>query len=254
MKGIGPLGRELCKIFQGQVHRKIIKTIMETSTWTRHASVQQHQFCPSVADSWCGWQPVQAGSDEDYVHHNIMPCVGQRQFLKWSSWPTSAWRIKLCSSHAWEWRRKARMRLLMQPWSGICGPNRDLLVLKWWSYQHIWLQPALIMELSPSWLFNAKSGCTTGSFTDPVCNYAKMPKESGRLKSRLVRSRSTGEKLWESLSKRRKHFEEKAMEAEGQTYEPGAFWPWFLWVTCVFWSSNFVLFGGMRLTPCTMTF
>ena len=57
----------------------------------------------------------------------------------------------------------------------ISGPNRDLLVLRWWSYQHIWLQPALIMELSPSWLLNARSGCTTGSFTDPVCNYAKMP-------------------------------------------------------------------------------
>ena len=28
--------------------------------------------CPSVADSLNGWQPVQTGSDEEYVHHNIM--------------------------------------------------------------------------------------------------------------------------------------------------------------------------------------
>ena len=88
------------------------------------------------------------------------------------------WRIRLCSSHAWEGCRKARMRLSMPSWSGICGANRDLLVLKGWSYQHIWLQPALIMELSPSWLFNAKSGCTTGSFTDPVCNFAKRVRKA----------------------------------------------------------------------------
>ena len=57
------------------MRRKIIKTLKETSTWTRHACVQQQKFCPSVADSLNGWQPVQTGSDEEYVHHNIMPEV-----------------------------------------------------------------------------------------------------------------------------------------------------------------------------------
>ena len=65
-----------------------------------------------------------------------------------------------------EGRRKAKMRLPM-PWSGICGPNMDLLVLKWWSYQHIWLQPTLYsMELSPSWLFYEKWDALQGSFTE----------------------------------------------------------------------------------------
>ena len=36
---------------------------------------QQQKFCPSVADSLNGWQPVQTCSDEEYVHHNIMPEV-----------------------------------------------------------------------------------------------------------------------------------------------------------------------------------
>ena len=45
------------------------------------------------------------------------------------------------------------------------------------------------------------------------------------------RPRNTGEKLWK---RRRKGFEEKEGEADGQTYEPGAFWPQLLWVTCVF--------------------
>ena len=76
LEGIGPLGRELCNIFRGQVRRKIIKTLKETSTKTRHACVQQQKFCPSVAVSLNGWQPVQTGSDEElYVHHNIMPEV-----------------------------------------------------------------------------------------------------------------------------------------------------------------------------------
>ena len=57
------------------MRRKVSKTLKETSTWTRHACVQQQKFCPSVADSLNGWQPVQTGSDEEYVHHNIMPEV-----------------------------------------------------------------------------------------------------------------------------------------------------------------------------------
>ena len=58
------------------MRRKIIKTLKETSTWTRHAWVQQQKFCPSVADSLNGWQPIQTGSDEEYVHHSdIMPEV-----------------------------------------------------------------------------------------------------------------------------------------------------------------------------------
>ena len=63
---------------------------------------------------------------------------------------------------------KSRMRLSMPSWSGICGPNRDFLVLKWWSYQHIWLQPALTIELSPYWKFLLKMGCTTRSFTESL--------------------------------------------------------------------------------------
>ena len=57
------------------MRRKIIKTLKEISTWTRTACVQQQKFCPSVADSLNGWQPVQTGSDEEFVHHNFMPEV-----------------------------------------------------------------------------------------------------------------------------------------------------------------------------------
>ena len=129
----------------------------------------------------------------------------------------------------------------MPSWSGICGPNRDLLVLKWWSYQHIWLQPALTIELSPYWLFYAKWDALQGVLPNPMCN-SKRPKESGKLKSRLVRSRNTGENLWE---RERKVLRRKHLEAEGQTYEPGTLWPQFLWVRgvflnlklCAFWRS-----------------
>ena len=129
----------------------------------------------------------------------------------------------------------------MPSWSGICGPNRDLLVLKWWSYQHILLQPALTIELSPYWLFYAKWDALQGVLPNPMCN-SKRPKESGKLKSRLVRSRNTGENLWE---RERKVLRRKHLEAEGQTYEPGTLWPQFLWVTgvflnlklCAFWRS-----------------
>ena len=86
-----------------------------------------------------------------------------------------------------------------------------------------------------------KMGCTTRSLPNPMCNW-KRPEESGKLKSRLVRSRNTGENLWE---RERKVLRRKHVEAEGQTYEPGTFWSQFLWVTgvflnlklCAFWRS-----------------
>ena len=75
-----------------------------------------------------------------------------------------------------------------------------------------------------------------------MCN-SKRPKESGKLKSRLVRSRNTGENRLRE--RERKVLRRKHVEAEGQTYEPGTFWPQFLWVTgvflnlklCAFWRS-----------------
>ena len=172
----------------------------------------------------------------------------QRQFLKWSSWPTSAWRIRLCSSDAWEGRRKARMRLSMPSWYGICGPSRDLLALKWWSYQHIWLQPALLtMELSPSWLFYAKWDARLGVLRSPT---DVQLEDAWRVRKAEVKAGRKQKYRRKLLGKRRKCFEDKAVEAKGQTYEPGAFWPQFLWVTCVFLKLKLLCFleecGSLR--------
>ena len=69
-----------------------------------------------------------------------------------------------------------------------------------------------------------------------MCN-SKRPKQSGKLKSRLVRSRNTGENLRE---RERKVLRRKHVEAEGQTYEPGTFdHNSCEWQLC-FWTSNFV--------------
>ena len=72
----------------------------------RHASVLQLQFFPSMADSWCGWQPVQAGSQKEYVHHNIMP---EAVFLS----DQADLRQPDEQGVAREGRRKAKMRLPM---------------------------------------------------------------------------------------------------------------------------------------------
>ena len=167
MKGIGPLGRELCKIFRGQVHRKIIKTLKETSTWTRHACVQQQKFCPSVADSLNGWQPVQTGSAVEYVHHNIMPeVVFEVTKPTYISLMKKAL-LQRCLKGATQSQNEAFNAIMI--W--ICGSNRDLLVLRWWSYQHIWLQPALTMELSPYWLLYAKCDALQGVLPNPTRYY-----------------------------------------------------------------------------------
>ena len=97
--------------------------------------------------------------------------------------------------------------------SGMCGPNRDLLVLKWWSYQCFGCS-----RLYKAWLFYEKLDALRGALLNLMCNL-KIPKELGRLKS-IKASASENEKYrTKTLNKRRKGFEENAVEAEGQTYE-----------------------------------
>ena len=113
----------------------------------------KHQFCPSVANSWCGWQPVQAGSDEEYVHHNIMP-EAVFEVIK----PTYISLTNKALLHRC-------LRLVTQ------SQNEDFNAMIWnmWPKQGFFgaevvelsahlarLQLALTMELSPSWLFYAK--------------------------------------------------------------------------------------------------
>ena len=74
-----------------------------------------------------------------------------------------------------------------------------LLVLKWWSYQH-YLAAARLNHGAVTFLavsYAKWDALLHGSFTEAYVQLSlKMPKESGRLKSRLVRSsRNTREKL-----------------------------------------------------------
>ena len=153
LKRIGQLGRELFKIkfFDG-------KCAAKSSKHWRKFEMDNTCLCTTASVlPFSGWFMVwMAASTGRFGWRVCLPEHYARGSLKWSSRSTSAWLIRLWSSDAWEGRRKARMRLSKPSWSGICGPNRGLLGLNWWSYQHIWLQTALIINLSPSWLFYAK--------------------------------------------------------------------------------------------------
>ena len=145
-----------------------------------------------MADSLNGWQPIQTGSDEEYVHHNIMPEVVFEV--------TKPTYISLM--------KKA---LLQQCLKGATQSQnealKDIMIWNMWPKQGF--AGAEVVELSAHlaaacfnhgavtyWLFYAKWDALQGVLPNPMCN-SKRPKESGKLKSRLVRSRNTGENLWE---------------------------------------------------------
>ena len=173
-----------------------------------------------------GWQPVQTGSDEEYVHHNIMPEVvfeGTRP--TYISLMKKAL-LQRCLKGATQSQNEAFIAIMiwnMWPKQGFAG--------------------AQVVELSAHLAaarFNHRA-VTLLAVLCKMCN-SKRPKESGKLNSRSVRSRNTEENLWE---RERKALRRKHVEGEGQTYEPGTFWPQFLWVTgvflnlklCAFWRS-----------------
>ena len=259
MKGIEPLGRELCKIFRGQVHHKIIKMLKEISTWTRHASVHQHQFCPSVADSWCGWQPVQTGSDDGVCspqHHAMHGPEAVFEVIKLTYVNTSAWWIiiRLCSSHAWEGWRKARM------------PEAFNAIMIWNMWPKQGFAGAEAVELSAHLAaarFNHGAvtrvhGCLT---QNPDAQLGVLPILCATTQ-RCLKSQEGWSQGWWEAEIQEKSFE-KVFQREGnvlrrkQRAKPMSLVPFdhdsCEWHGC-FWSSNFVLFGGVRLTPCTVTF
>ena len=242
MKGIGPLGRELCNTFRGQMRRKTIKTLKETSKRTDMPLCNSFSF----ALRWLIHGVDGSQYRQVLIKSMFTTTSFQRQFVKWSSRPTSAWRIRRCPRGATQSKNEAFNAMIWTMWPKQRFSGAEVVELSAHLAAACFIKHGVVTFLAVLW----KMRCTTRSFTEsyvPI-DSSKVPKESGRLKSRLVRSRNTGEKLWK---RRRKGFEENEVEADGQTYEPGAFcWEWHV----CFWSSNFVLFGGVRLTPCTITF
>ena len=177
-----------------------------------------------MADSWCGWQPVEAGSHKECVHHNIMPeAVFEVIKPTYVSLTNKALPERGDAKPKWGFQCHD-LEFVAQTWICWCWSGGAISTSGCSPLYAAWSCHL------PQWLFYEKWDALQGALLYPMCS-SKVPKESGKLKSRLVRSRNTGEKLWK---RRRKGFEEKEVEADGQTYEPGAFWPQLLWVTCVF--------------------
>ena len=227
MKGIGPLGRELCKIFRRQVRRKIIKTLKETSTWTRHAFVQQQKICPSVADSLNGWQPEQTVSDEEYVHHNMMPeVVFEVTKPTYISLMKKAL-LQRCLKEATRSQNEAFnaiMIWIMWPKQGFAGAEVVELSAH--------LAAARINHRAVTLLaVLQKMGCTTRSFTE---SYVQL-EEAYRVRKAEVKACKKQKYRRKPFRKRKKGFEKKACGCRGPNL-----WTWYLLTTipvsdrCVF--------------------
>ena len=151
----------------------------------------------------------------------------QRQFLDWSSRPASAWQIRRCLRGATQSQNEAFNDMIWNMWRKQELAGAEVVELSAHLAAARFIKHGAVTFLAVL----RRMGCTIQrALFNPMCS-SKMPKESGRLKSRLLRSRSRGEKLWEREGKalRRKKWKQRA-----KPINQVPFWPQFLWVTCVF--------------------
>ena len=241
MKGIAPLARELCNIFQGQVRRKIIRTLMETWKWTDMPLCNSFSF----ALQWLIHGVDGSQYRQVLIKSMFATTSCQRQFLKWSSRPTSAWRIRRCPRGATQSQNEAFNAMIWNMWPKHGFAGAEVVELS----AHLAAAHFIHHEAVTFLAVLRKMECTTGSFSE---SYVQL--------EGAERVRKAEVKAGEKQKYRRKTLKKEKERFWGE--RSGSRWPnlwtWCLLTTiavsdiCVFAAQ--MLFGGVRLTPCTITF
>ena len=174
----------------------------------------QHQFCPTGADAWCGWQRVQAGSDEEYLHHNIMPEAGFEVIKPTYISLTDKALLQQCLRGATQNLNEAFNAMIWNLCPKQAFAGAEVVEIS----AH--LAAARFNHGAATFLAELREmGCTTGCFIEA---YLRV-EDAARVRQAEVKAGERQIKRRKTLRKRKKGYEEKAVEAEGQTYEPGAF-------------------------------
>ena len=141
-------------------------TLFENACELQRVVLHLEELCPSsVADSWCGWQPaaVQAGSDEEYVHLNIMPEAVFEVIKLTDISLTNKALLQRCLRRATQSKNEAFNAIMIWnvwPKQGFAGAEvvelpAHLIAARFINHRAVTFLAVL-----------RKMGCTAGSFTD----------------------------------------------------------------------------------------
>ena len=225
IRGAGRLTDDLIdrlQLYYGNAIRAHVNNLqgMARSIWAgpfhRRSSdaVPRHQYCPTGADSWCGWQRVVAGAQETYQHHDVMPTaifdVIKPVYVRLSEKPL----LERCLRGATQNQNESFNGLIWHlcPKTSFCGVSvvelsTYLAVLNFNDGAVAMLR--VLREM----------GCEAGYFTKRQLSQEDEVRVA-KSEKKIIQEEKQRRKL---RRRRRKGIEEQIVEVEGVTYEPGGF-------------------------------
>ena len=176
----------------------------------------QHQFCPTGANSWCGWQKDQALGVQTYVHHDTIPMAVFKVVKPIYVSLSDKALLQRCLRGATQNQNEAFNGMVWHycPKDGFASSEvvdmaANLAVARF-------NNGALILLA-----VLRKVGCNTaGNFTIRQLEL----EDKKRVEDAQSFASESKKRRRKTLRKRRKGFADQAAEQEGITYEAGAFW------------------------------
>ena len=177
-------------------------------------AVPRHEFCPTGGDSWCGFQCVQAGTQDTYVHHNILPQAVYEAVLPVYQRLTNIDLLRGCLMGATQNANEAFNGVIwrMCPKEVNCG--------------HEVVQ--LASDLATV-TFNEGAAALTEVLEDMGCHVGQntaaglRQEDVSRIKWSELATNPAAKEVRKKRRRRKKGWDEARQDVEGVTFEAGAF-------------------------------
>lgn len=227
-KPIGGAGRltddtiDSLQTYYGMAIRNNVQDMkgMATAIWAslyhRASSDEKplHMFCPPGASSWCGWQRVKAGQQQEYTHHNVLPAAIVEEVKPVYRDLTDRELLSRCLMGATQNQNESLNGLIWSicPKEGFCGKDvvemSAHLAAAQFNYGAVTLMAVL-----------RNMGCTIGVFTEQ-----SLRRQDAKRLNKAAKKMDEGEKKRRKVRRRRrKGLEEQQLDLEGVTYAAGEF-------------------------------
>lgn len=195
---------------------KSMATAIWASLYHRASSDQKplHMFCPTGADSWCGWQRVKAGKQATYAHPNVLPEAIVELVKPIYRDLTSRDLLSRCLLGATQNQNESLNSLIWSlcPKEGFCGKSVVEMSahLAAAHYNHGAVSLMAVLR---------NMGCEVGVFTE-----RELRRQDAERRLKAARKMTESEKKRRKLRRRRrKGLAEQRLDLEGSTYAAGEF-------------------------------
>ena len=195
---------------------KSMATAIWASLYHRASSDEKplHMFCPPGASSWCGWKRVQAGQQQEYVHHHVLPAAIVEEVRPIYCDLTSRELLSRCLLGATQNQNECLNGLIWSicPKTGFCGKAVVEMSAHLAAAQVNYGAVTLMAVLRDM-------GCQVGVFTEQ-----SLRKQDARRVKKAAEKMAEHEKRRRKVRRRRrKGLEEHQLDLEGPTYAAGEF-------------------------------